>query len=413
MKNSIAKLFAFLACMSLMIQFGNAQNSFSGTVFYHDDVTLPVGDVLVSIKNVQGATVSSVTTGPNGVYSFANIPNGNYILTGSTSAPTGGVTIQDAVLVLQHYIHPNRYPFTPLQELAADVDGSGTITMIDFFMILKNYLTNGQSFPIGNWVFVDQPFSFTGTKDAPPHIGGSSSGDVSGVFVPGTRSLAALSLDEDASLSVNSGSSFEVSLSSREALQLNGAGIVLNYSGDLLKIESATCKSDEYYVNITENQVKINWIKTDGTPIEFAANEPVVTLTCIAKDNFTEGMSTHFILDPATSIVNKENEEMVSFKFAMPAVERGKAMINLFNFPNPFVGTTVINYGIPAEGNVKIEIFAQTGQTIKTVDAGFQTAGNHTYNLQAYDLKPGLYFYKLSLIGTSTFSQTKQMIISN
>jgi hypothetical protein len=413
MKKSIEKFFAILVCMSLMIQLSNAQNSFSGTVLYHDDISLPVGNATVTVKDAQGTIIGSTTTGPDGTYSFENIPDGNYRLIGSTSAPTGGVTLYDATLVILHILLPSYYPFTPLQELAADVNGSGTITLSDYFLILRNYLTYGQSFPVGNWVFADQPFSLSGLKDAPPHLGGSSAGDISGVFVPGTRSLAALILDEDASLSVDAASSFDVSLSSKDILQLNGAGIILNYSGDLLKVEAATCKSDDYYVNITENQVRINWIKTDGNPIEFAANEPIVTLTCRAKDNFTEGMSTHFILDPATSIVNKDNEEMNSFKFAMPLVERGKATINLGNYPNPFVGSTAISYGIAAEGNVRLEILSQTGQTLKVLNIGYQTAGNHSYSLEANDLKPGIYFYRLSVTGASTFIQTKQMIISN
>ena len=415
MKTSITKFFTILVCLSLMIQISNAQTSFSGTVLYHNDITLPVGNVLVSVIDADGATVSSVTTDPNGIYTFEDIPNGDYTLTGSTDAPNGGVTIQDALLVLLHVFMPNRFPFTPLESLAADVDGSGTVTMTDFKMILKNHLTYGQSFPIGDWVFEDEAFTLDGTKSrtAPPHLGGSSSGDIAGVFVPGTRSLAALMLDENASISTNTNSSFDVSLSSRDDLQLNGAGIVLNYSGDLLTVESATCKSDDYYVNITENQVRINWVKAEGNAIEFAANEPIVTLTCRAKDNFTEGMSTHFLLDPVTSLVNKDNEEISMLKLAMPLVERGKATVNLFNYPNPFVGSTVINYGIPVQGNVRVEIFALTGQILKKVNAGYQTAGNHTINLEANDMKPGIYFYKLSVTGTSTFSQTKQMIISN
>jgi hypothetical protein len=414
MKNSLTKLFALLVCLSLMFQVSFAQTSFSGTVLYHDDVTLPVGNVLVSIVDAQGATISSMTTGPNGIYAFTNIPNGNYILKGSTAAPTGGITLYDAWLVLRHIIFPNWYPFTPLQSLAADVDANGTINMTDYFMILINYLTYGQSFPVGNWVFVDQPFSIAGTKDTPPpRLGGSSAGDITGVFVPGTRSLSALMLDENASLTVNTGSTFEVSLSSIENLQLNGAGIVLNYSGDLLRVEAATCKSDKYYVNITENQVRINWIKEDGEAIDFAANEPLVTLTCSAVGNFAEGMSTHFTLDPATSLVNKNNEEVSSFKLAMPVVKCGNATVNLYNFPNPFVGSTVINYGIPVEGNVRLEIIGQTGQMLKSIKVGQQTAGNHSINFDASDLQPGMYFYKLTVTGNSTFSETKQMIISN
>lgn len=399
--------------MSLMFQMSFAQTSFSGTVLYHDNATLPVGNVLVSIKDAQGATVSSVTTGPNGIYSFTNIPNGDYTLTGSTAAPVGGVTMSDASQVLMHILFPGWFPFTPLQSLAADVNGSGTITMTDFTMILINYLTYGQSFPVGNWVFLNQPFSITGTKDTPPRLGSSSSGDISGVFVPGTRSLAALLLDESASLSVNSGSAFDVNLSSKDALQLNGAGIILNYSGDLLTVEAATCKSAEYYVNITENQVKINWIKTDGSAIEFAANEPLVTLTCRAKDSFKEGMSTSFTLDASTSLVNKDYEEVNSFKLAMPLVELKKANINLYNYPNPFVGSTVINYGISVDGNVRIDILGQTSQIVKTVNVGYKASGNYSINFDANDLKPGMYFYKLTVTGTSTFTETKQMIISN
>ena len=138
MKNSLTKLFALLVCMSLMTQMSIAQSSFSGTVLYHDDVTLPVGDVLVSVKDLQGNTVSSMTTGPNGIYSFTNIPNGNYILTGSTAAPIGGVTMTDATKVLLHILFPSWNPFTPLQALAADVNASGSITMTDYFMILIN-----------------------------------------------------------------------------------------------------------------------------------------------------------------------------------------------------------------------------------------------------------------------------------
>jgi len=97
----------------------------------------------------------------------------------------------------------------------------------------------------------------------------------------------------------------------------------------------------------------------------------------------------------------------------MPLVERGKANVNLYNYPNPFVGSTVINYGIPVDGNVRLEILGQTGQMLISVNEGYQTAGNHSINFYAEDLKPGMYFYKLTVAGTSTFSQTKQMIISN
>jgi hypothetical protein len=85
----------------------------------------------------------------------------------------------------------------------------------------------------------------------------------------------------------------------------------------------------------------------------------------------------------------------------------------MYNYPNPFKSSTVINYSIPIEGSVSIEVLGQTGQILRKVDAGYQPAGNHSFNLDADNLKPGMYFYKLNVTGSSIYTQTKQMIISN
>ena len=78
------------------------------------------------------------------------------------------------------------------------------------------------------------------------------------------------------------------------------------------------------------------------------------------------------------------------------------------NYPNPFINTTTINYYLPEDTYVKIQIFNIFGELIDELISENQNAGNHslTFNLKNY--KQGTYFYSLT---TAKFTQTKKMSI--
>jgi glycosidase len=78
------------------------------------------------------------------------------------------------------------------------------------------------------------------------------------------------------------------------------------------------------------------------------------------------------------------------------------------NYPNPFNPTTMINYQIPEAGMVTIEIFAVTGQLIKTLVNENKEAGYYSINVNADGLSSGIYFYKLK---SGSFMQTKKMLL--
>lgn len=66
------------------------------------------------------------------------------------------------------------------------------------------------------------------------------------------------------------------------------------------------------------------------------------------------------------------------------------------NYPNPFNPTTRIEYAVPKETEVKIEIFNTLGQVVATVVNKRQTAGYHTAVFEATGLGSGIYIYKLT-----------------
>jgi hypothetical protein len=61
--------------------------------------------------------------------------------------------------------------------------------------------------------------------------------------------------------------------------------------------------------------------------------------------------------------------------------------------PNPFSSSTVINYQLPAAGNVKLDIYNSLGSKITTLVDEFQEAGSHRATFEAGNLSKGLYYY--------------------
>jgi len=78
------------------------------------------------------------------------------------------------------------------------------------------------------------------------------------------------------------------------------------------------------------------------------------------------------------------------------------------NFPNPFNPSTKINYSIPTEGFVTLDVYNSIGQKVANLVSESKTAGTYTVNFDASDLTSGIYFYK---INSGNFTETKKMIL--
>jgi hypothetical protein len=78
------------------------------------------------------------------------------------------------------------------------------------------------------------------------------------------------------------------------------------------------------------------------------------------------------------------------------------------NYPNPFNSSTRINYSLPEDGNVTLEIFNSLGQEIFKVLDEEKLAGYYEFEFFAPDnLSSGVYYFKLT---SQNYSKTKKMI---
>ena len=83
------------------------------------------------------------------------------------------------------------------------------------------------------------------------------------------------------------------------------------------------------------------------------------------------------------------------------------------NYPNPFNPETTIQYALPEEAHVQLVIYNATGQTVRTLLDGSQSAGYHRVAWDSRDdrghpVGGGGYFYRMT---AGDFSETKRMIL--
>jgi beta-glucanase (GH16 family) len=78
------------------------------------------------------------------------------------------------------------------------------------------------------------------------------------------------------------------------------------------------------------------------------------------------------------------------------------------NFPNPFTDVSEISFSLRSEEQVLLEVYDATGRKVKTLAHRAYTPGTHTVAVEAGDLEPGIYSYRLL---TGSASSARQMLI--
>jgi hypothetical protein len=71
------------------------------------------------------------------------------------------------------------------------------------------------------------------------------------------------------------------------------------------------------------------------------------------------------------------------------------------NYPNPFNPSTRIQYAVPERGSVTLQVFDILGRQVATLVDEVRNAGKHSVRWDAVGLASGVYFYRLTIGGTS------------
>jgi len=143
----------------------------TGTVAYYPSTypTNGLSDTRVAgvTINLAGYSTASTNSGTDGTYALTNVPvGGAYSVTPSLASdapPNNGITSADLALIQAHILLVKPLD-SPYKLLAADVNGSGTITAGDLAAIQRVVLGISNTFMAGLWRFVPADYIFPDTN---------------------------------------------------------------------------------------------------------------------------------------------------------------------------------------------------------------------------------------------------------
>jgi len=78
------------------------------------------------------------------------------------------------------------------------------------------------------------------------------------------------------------------------------------------------------------------------------------------------------------------------------------------NHPNPFNARTVINYRLPVDSHVKLEVYNTLGQRVATLVDCKEQAGYRSVVWDASEISSGIYFYRLA---AGNFTSRERMLL--
>ncbi len=267
-------------------------------------------------------------------------------------------------------------------EVIGDVSGDGTITAFDAALILQFVVGLIDHFPADDFA-------------SPPHI---------------TPRDYTLSVAEAAA---KVGQRVTVPVSIADATGLTAGGIRLTYDSRALKAVNVTptlkLNGSYWEANISlQGELRLAFVTTKpstGGGTLFDVEFEVLPAT--------EGQVNPLILESVELAGSKEIHKVDGSITILPSWS-----LLLQNYPNPFNPETWIPYQLAEQSVVTLEIYGASGQLVRILQLGEQTAGTYLSrstaaywdgrNLAGEPVTSGVYFYVLK---TDSFSQVKKMAI--
>jgi hypothetical protein len=140
----------------------------------------------------------------------------------------------------------------------------------------------------------------------------------------------------------------------------------------------------------SQHQIKSSVVANGGSTLASESNQITGTIgqSLIGK-----------MINPSNAVKSGFWEQVTGLITNVEIIDN-KVLVKEFslyqNYPNPFNPSTTIQFAIPEESFIKLEIFNAIGEKISTLISETLLAGAYRYEWYADGLPSGIYFYRLS-----------------
>ena len=386
-----------------------------GTVFTSDNE--PVSGVLV---NLDGSN-ESIMTDEDGYYAFPEMLGAQAyeVIPIKDDDPMNGVTTLDLILIQRHILGLTDLD-SPYDLVAADIDASGTLSVLDILQLRKMILGIYNEFPENkSWRMVDKGFVFWHSDHAeeeefpetynietlisPMKVDfiGIKTGDVNGSVTASikqqkdaaTRSNNTWNL-QATDRYVKAGQSVFVEIAVSEDIEIQGFQLAIstNKIGDISISSSNIQITEDNYLVDKFGVINISWNTINYVQLANGSSVIELEIKPLVNGKLSEMMSISDVGIESQTYLNNE----VSYDSAEIFWNTDIGEFALYqNTPNPWTESTDISFKIPIDSEVTINISSINGQRIKTFN-GYYESGIHSIILNDQDLmRSGVYYYEM------------------
>ena len=360
-----------------------------------------VEGVKVQVSGLSGN--KTVNTRNDGLFKFSSLENGGdySIYPELNKNPLNGVSTYDLLLMQKHILNI-RVIESPYELIAADVNKSGSISLVDMLQLRKIILGIDQEFKENkSWRFVDANYTFKKESNpfrfpeivnindlngsAEAHFYGVKIGDLNGNAVANsnglgdTREMSEYTL-QSVNKSLRSGEIFPLTLYADQTLQAEGMQFTLQYDPKKLHFESSQTDSillsmmgvfdEEGLLTLSFASKMIPDSKVLSLPFKALQSGEIADILQIG-DRITRSEA---YIGERTLPVN------------LAFTEKPAEPIGLNPYPNPFMDKVNIPYYLPVNATVTLKVFDFSGKLVRSiVQKG--NAGLNTFEID--NLPPG------------------------
>lgn len=412
----------------------------SGWMKYNNDQKPNISGVTLSLKDSQGNAVGTPsTTDANGSFHFTGLSNGIYTIavTNNTHSP-GSINSTDALLV-NNWVTTASW-IQHVQFLAGDVYDNGIPDNLNYFITsndalhIQQYLVNGGTqssnytyFDRGPWCYYKADSLIVG-GNMDPHasipditllLTGSDlilnlyaqvTGDFDGSYVPdGSKSgNNNLNLVYESKRESGPEKEFDLPVHIVNPSKVDGISMILNFPDDLVEVKDVTIKDNQGQLDwkVSGNELRIGW--NSLIPLYLAASSDLVILRLKTTAAFIKDASIRLSLvpNPLNELADDQSNPIVNAVLKVDVIaaspigideQTAENELTMECHPNPFSNYTMINYTLPFDGNVTLEIRNLLGLTLQTLVNEMQTKGAHSLKFDAASLVPGIFTATITL----------------